>query len=552
MAAPLVTAPAASAARRATASSAIRPTPRLRGVATLARGARWGPAAPFRQAQLTVTGTGTHRRPRLSCRTAQTSSGVENIAADAGVREAGAGAFVWTKQWWPVAVLEDLDASRPHAVQLMGERLVLWCDGEGKWQCFEDRCPHRLAPLSEGRLEGGNLSCAYHGWEFSGSGACQRIPQADSPEKAAAACNNPRSCAKRHPTQVRHGLLFAWGESGPTAELEAMGAPVPVMKELDEDANRERLTIVADWFTSIVPYSYDTLCENVLDPSHVPFSHHGVQGKRENGKAIGMSLEGSVTVDEGFVTRQPGGGSITFRPPGIIHYRGGPETDGLSAFNMMIYAVPLETGFSRLMFCVATTRKSRMLKLLGLVPRWVQHLPRMEVLAGDGIFLHAQERELRRLQPASEWNKQFYMPAMSDTGVVAFRRWYHGLAGEVGYAPGVSPELPPLVTDRRVLNDRWGQHSKHCPSCRGAHRTMGKLQVAAGILAAVLLLAAAAALGAGPGAGSVTLFKWTAPAAAVKGCALAAGAALSALSIHLLGRLRQKLVFMDYVHAERD
>lgn len=77
-------------------------------------------------------------------------------------------------------------------------------------------------------------------------------------------------------------------------------------------------------------------------------------------------------------------------------------------------------------------------------------------------------------------------------------------------------------------------------------------QVAAGILAAVLLLAAAAALGAGPGAGSVTLFKWTAPAAAVKGCALAAGAALSALSIHLLGRLRQKLVFMDYVHAERD
>lgn len=114
--------------------------------------------------------------------------------------------------------------------------------------------PSPPSPPAEGRLEGGNLSCAYHGWEFSGSGACQRIPQADSPESAAAACNNPRSCAKRHPTQVRHGLLFAWGESGPTAELEAMGAPVPVMKELDEDANRERLTIVADWFTSIVPY----------------------------------------------------------------------------------------------------------------------------------------------------------------------------------------------------------------------------------------------------------------------------------------------------------
>lgn len=67
---------------------------------------------------------------------------------------------------------------------------------------------------------------------------------------------------------------------------------------------------------------------------------------------------------------------------------------------MMIYAVPLSPGFSRLMFCVATTRKSPMLRLLGLIPRWVQHLPRMEVLAGDGIFLHAQERELRRYAPS--------------------------------------------------------------------------------------------------------------------------------------------------------
>lgn len=99
---------------------------------------------------------------------------------------------------------------------------------------------------------------------------------------------------------------------------------------------------------------------------------------------------------------------------------------------------------------------------------------RDSVLLCVGLWLCCR---VLRLQPASEWNKQFYMPAMSDTGVVAFRRWYHGLAGEVGYAPGVSPELPPLVTDRRVLNDRWGQHSKHCPSCRGAHRTMGKLQV---------------------------------------------------------------------------
>ena len=27
-------------------------------------------------------------------------------------------------------------------------RLVLWRNAQGTWSCFEDRCPHRLAPLS--------------------------------------------------------------------------------------------------------------------------------------------------------------------------------------------------------------------------------------------------------------------------------------------------------------------------------------------------------------------------------------------------------------------
>jgi len=33
--------------------------------------------------------------------------------------------------------------------------------------------PHRLAPLSEGRVNAaGLLDCPYHGWAFAGSGTC--------------------------------------------------------------------------------------------------------------------------------------------------------------------------------------------------------------------------------------------------------------------------------------------------------------------------------------------------------------------------------------------
>jgi phenylpropionate dioxygenase-like ring-hydroxylating dioxygenase large terminal subunit len=56
--------------------------------------------------------------------------------------QAQEGIFQWTKQWYPVAVVEFLDPSRPHAMQLLGKDIVLWRDGSGKWRCFEDFCPH--------------------------------------------------------------------------------------------------------------------------------------------------------------------------------------------------------------------------------------------------------------------------------------------------------------------------------------------------------------------------------------------------------------------------
>ncbi|CAJ1330779.1 unnamed protein product, partial [Effrenium voratum] len=48
-------------------------------------------------------------------------------------------------------------------------------------QVMADACAHRLAPLSEGRIEPktGCLQCAYHGWEFNSQGNCQRIPQVE-------------------------------------------------------------------------------------------------------------------------------------------------------------------------------------------------------------------------------------------------------------------------------------------------------------------------------------------------------------------------------------
>jgi phenylpropionate dioxygenase-like ring-hydroxylating dioxygenase large terminal subunit len=40
--------------------------------------------------------------------------------------------FQWTKQWYPVAVVDHIDPTRPQPLQLLGKNLVLWRDGSGK------------------------------------------------------------------------------------------------------------------------------------------------------------------------------------------------------------------------------------------------------------------------------------------------------------------------------------------------------------------------------------------------------------------------------------
>ena len=79
-------------------------------------------------------------------------------------------------EWWlPVATEAELAPQRPLAVTLLGEPLVLWHDG-AQAHAFTDRCPHRGARLSLGRVHDGQLECPYHGWRFGGDGQCRHVP----------------------------------------------------------------------------------------------------------------------------------------------------------------------------------------------------------------------------------------------------------------------------------------------------------------------------------------------------------------------------------------
>ncbi len=59
---------------------------------------------------------------------------------------------------------------------MLSEPIVLYRKADDTVVALEDRCCHRLAPLSLGRLEGDDLRCLYHGLKFAPSGKCIEIP----------------------------------------------------------------------------------------------------------------------------------------------------------------------------------------------------------------------------------------------------------------------------------------------------------------------------------------------------------------------------------------
>ncbi len=76
----------------------------------------------------------------------------------------------WSKQWYAVCAVSDLDASKPQPFELLGKQLVIWRAADGAWGCLEDRCPHRAVPLSGGRA---SRACAVKSTSLNKS-ACWR------------------------------------------------------------------------------------------------------------------------------------------------------------------------------------------------------------------------------------------------------------------------------------------------------------------------------------------------------------------------------------------
>ena len=156
---------------------------------------------------------------------------------------------------WYVAAYGDEVSRTPLARLLLGEPVVMFRKEDGTPVALEDRCCHRRAPLSKGKVIGDRLQCGYHGFTFDATGACVAIPGQDRVP--------PSVGVRGYPLVERHGYLWIWmgaaAQADPAAIPDFHRGTDPAWRTV-----RARLPIAAHYLLVV---------ENLIDLSHVGFVH---------------------------------------------------------------------------------------------------------------------------------------------------------------------------------------------------------------------------------------------------------------------------------------
>ena len=138
---------------------------------------------------------------------------------------------------------------------LLDDPVVFFRRDDGTPVALEDRCCHRQAPLSMGKLAGNIVTCPYHGLQFDSAGKCVKVP---SQEKIPL-----NAKVKAYPVVEKNHWIWVW-----------MGDPAKADPKLIEDfhfMDDPAWRFGGNYLH--VESNYLLLVENLLDTTHLPFLH---------------------------------------------------------------------------------------------------------------------------------------------------------------------------------------------------------------------------------------------------------------------------------------
>ncbi|VVA11648.1 PREDICTED: TIC 55 [Prunus dulcis] len=372
--------------------------------------------------------------------------------------------YDWTEEWYPLYLTQDLPEDAPLGLTVFDKQLVLYRDGSGLLRCYEDRCSHRLAKLSEGQLIDRRLECLYHGWQFQGQ---ENLPSGAKIPKAA--------CVKAYEVRDSQGVVWVW--------MSHKKPPKPNKLPWFENFDRPGI----DYSSTIhdLPYEHSILLENLMDPARIPISHDrtGFIAKRENAQPL--RFEVTERTDRAFAgywgeaKDQSLPYFLRFEAPGVIeNTRELVDKNGEKQYSAGLFlSRPTGQGKSMAIMRFGATKQSPLAKLF---PDWYFHHISSEYRkrvdrVGHGMPYHVGHSTISLPnEPA--------MVEHAPAGLVASVSASQPAKGGIG-----SLHVPNWT-------NRYFRHVIHCKGCRDVVKSfeawkIGLSGIALGLISVAILVA---------------------------------------------------------------
>jgi phenylpropionate dioxygenase-like ring-hydroxylating dioxygenase large terminal subunit len=317
-----------------------------------------------------------------------------------------------TNEWFGAAWSSSVPENTLFGARVLGTDLVLWRSDDGV-RAWRDLCVHRGAKLSLGHIcqrpAGKCVVCPYHGWEYSASGQCGRIPA--HPDQAPPA----RACVDKFAVREKYGLIWV-----------SLGTPSGDVPSFPEGDRAEFRLVPAG------PYLFHAqgprVIENLLDVAHLPMAHAGLLGDPSRAE-IGdytVTTNGSGIVAEDIPIWQPDPDG-TGRPA-QVHYTYWVERPltarltklhGGQNFSILSSVTPVDAETSLAWIILAMNYAHE-------VPEEELRRFQDQVTAQDIRIVNSQRPELLPLDLQAELHLR------SDQVAIAYRRWLRQLGLRYG------------------------------------------------------------------------------------------------------------------------
>lgn len=161
--------------------------------------------------------------------------------------------------WYAASLTEELGSQNFVARRILDEPIVFFRDKSGTPVGLHDRCPHRFAPLHDGKLDKGTVECSYHGLRFDASGQCVHNPHGDGtiPDRAK---------VRVYPVIERSGVIWIWPGNPERADPDLLFDVSPAVPSRPHAGFAGYLHTEAN---------YELIIDNLMDLSHADYVHVG-------------------------------------------------------------------------------------------------------------------------------------------------------------------------------------------------------------------------------------------------------------------------------------